>query len=97
MPCQHACPARLFTCPCICPTRLPAHLQGVGATPGCVRRRSRLAEMLLERDRVDDAEKLLRNILGYVESTQVGEADTGGVRRLAAGWSAKQMSCCGTA
>lgn len=27
--------------------------------------------MLLERDRVDDAEKLLRNILGYVESTQV--------------------------
>ena len=52
---------------------LPAaiHEQGVGATPGCVRRRSRLAEMLLERDRVDDAEKLLRNILGYVESTQV--------------------------
>ena len=46
--------------------------QGVGATPGCVRRRGRLAEMLLERDRVDDAEKLLRNILGYVESTQVG-------------------------
>lgn len=44
--------------------------QGVGATPGCVRRRSRLAEMLLERDRVEDAEKLLRNILGYVVSTQ---------------------------
>lgn len=66
----------------------------MGATPGCVRRRSRLAEMLLERDRVEDAEKLLRNILGYVESTQVGEAGTGGVKRLVAGWPAKQMSCC---
>ena len=51
-------------------------LQGVGATPGCVRRRGRLAEMLLERGKLDEAETLLRNILGYVESTQVGAAGT---------------------
>jgi hypothetical protein len=47
-------------------------LQGVGATPGCVRRRGRLAEMQLELGRLDEAEALLRSILAYVESAQVG-------------------------
>ena len=55
------------------PRRRPAvpSAQGVGATPGCVRRRGRLAEMLLEEGRLDEAEGLLRGILSYVESTQV--------------------------
>lgn len=48
--------------------------QGIGATPGCVRRRGRLAEMQLEQGRVEEAEKLLRGILAYVESAQVQPA-----------------------
>lgn len=44
--------------------------QGVGATPGCVRRRGRLAEMHLEQGNAAEAERLLRAILAYVESTQ---------------------------
>jgi hypothetical protein len=58
-----------------CPSPpIPPHpgLQGVGATPGCVRRRGRLAEMQLELGRLDEAEALLRSILAYVESAQVG-------------------------
>lgn len=58
--------------PCLTYPPIPPFLQGVGATPGCVRRRGRLAEMQLEEGRVEEAEKLLRNILAYVESTQVG-------------------------
>lgn len=51
--------------------------QGVGATPGCVRRRGRLAEMHLEQGNVDQAERLLRAILAYVESTQARRACCG--------------------
>ncbi len=52
-------------------------VQGVGATPGCVRRRGRLAEMHLEQGNVDQAERLLRAILAYVESTQARRACCG--------------------
>ena len=60
--------------PCPLLPLLPPHpgQQGVGATPGCVRRRGRLAEMQLELGRLDEAEVLLRSILTYVESAQVG-------------------------
>jgi hypothetical protein len=51
---------------------LPPFPQGVGATPGCVRRRGRLAEMLLELGRAAEAERLLRAVLEYVESAQAG-------------------------
>lgn len=46
--------------------------QGVGAASGCLRRRARLAEMRLEMGQLDAAEVLLRKILEYVETAQVG-------------------------
>ncbi len=43
----------------------------MGATAGCLRRRARLAEMLLDMGELDEAEKLLRRVLEYVEAAHV--------------------------